>query len=336
MTLQNTDYKIMPKFRHNLWTSYEDNPAITILSFSQGEYEVPTSAANKFIKIRSYCTGYNDVADIAEKSRLSVAEVLSIIQPLIDIDMLHRSFKSCHELSHEIVLATLMDAARIWGEQLADTSISREIFLGKTSKNVLLGWLLETYHYVKEFPQALDIAASAASGELKTVLEQYAKQERGHEEFIAKCLVKAGLSHKEIAESIPLVSTRLINLLLKEIFGLEPLSALVIASIVEASEFDDDNASFVAREIAMKHQLPVDLFDTFLQHIAIDDKFGHQKLFNKHKNLFMHIDKSTLHDIVNKTHDIKHAFDVQKLEIKEYYDKLGNYFPRQRVDFFAI
>ena len=47
-------------------------------------------------------------------------------------------------------------------------------------------------------------------------------------------------------------------------------------------------------------------------------------------------DEQTLHDIVNKLHDLKHAFDVQKLEIEHYYARKGNYVPRQFVDFFAV
>lgn len=336
MVLENKDFKEHPKFRHNLWASYEDNPEITIMTFSQGDFEVPTDEANRFLKIRSHCTGFNTIKDIATKSSLSVEEVKSLVDPLIKADVLHLPFKPLHQVSDVQVINTLMDAARIWGEQLADTSISKEIFLGRTSREILLGWLLETYHYVKDFPNTLCLAASYAQGELKTILTEYANQERGHEEFIVKCLVKAGLSREEIEGSIPLVSTRNISLLLNEIFALEPATVLIVASIIEASEFDGKSATKIAENIALKHGLPSDLFDSFLHHIEIDDNLGHQKLLTENIELIKQIDKNNLHNIVNKIHDIKHAFDLQKLEIMDYYEKDGNYFPRQKVDFFAI
>ena len=337
MGLENKCFKSNPKLRHNLWTVYEDNPEITIMTFSQGDFEIPTKEANKFIQIRSYCTGFNTIDEIAEKSNLSSKEVKSLIDPLIDVNVLHLPFKPLQELTDEQITSTLLDATRIWGEQLADTSISREIFLGRTSKNVLLGWLLETYHYVKDFPEALLVASNWVNNEkLKSVITKYAHQEKGHEEFIAKCLIKAGLSREEIEESIPLVSTRSINFLLKEIFALEPITALLVASIIEASEFDEESASDVAKNVALKHNLPEDLFDSFLHHINVDNDFGHQRLFIENLEFIKEIDRNKLHDIVNKIHDIKHAFDLQKLEIKDYYEKAGNYFPRQKVDFFAI
>lgn len=47
-------------------------------------------------------------------------------------------------------------------------------------------------------------------------------------------------------------------------------------------------------------------------------------------------DRKDISDILNMIHDIKHAFDLQKLEIIEYYSHVGNYFPRQKVDYFGV
>lgn len=34
--------------------------------------------------------------------------------------------------------------------------------------------------------------------------------------------------------------------------------------------------------------------------------------------------------------DIKHAFNLQAIEIKDYYSGIGNYLPRQKVDYFGV
>ena len=84
------------------------------------------------------------------------------------------------------------------------------------------------------------------------------------------------------------------------------------------------------------HGFPIDMLNPFFDHVEIDSKLGHHQLLQNNINLLEEINPLHLHDVVNKLHDIKHAFDLQKLEIKDYYDKTGNYLPRQYVDFFAI
>lgn len=336
MELEKKDFRVFPKFRHNLWTSYEDAPEITYLTVSHGTYEVPTEDANKFLKIRSFCTGNNTLADIARKSKMPEREIQAIVNSLLEIDTLHLPFKPLETLTKEEIIYTFESATNIWSEQLADTHISRDIFLGKTSKNVVIGWLLETYHYVKLFPSALEVASSHAKGELKELLVEYTKQEKGHEWFILQSLLKAGLTKQEVENSIPLISTRTIDLLFKELFSLEPSTVLLVASIIEAEDLDKNSAQKVAKVLHNIHGFPIDMLNPFFDHIEIDSKFGHHQLLKNNVKLLEKINPQLFHNIVNKLHDIKHAFDLQKLEIMDYYDKMGNYLPRQYVDFFAI
>lgn len=334
--MENTDFRIFPKFRHNLWMTYEDNCEITYLTLSHGTFEVPTQDANRFLKIRSFCTGHNTITDIAVKSSMPSQEVHSIIDSMQEINALHLPYQPLQSLTKKEILSTLEAATAIWAEQLADTYISRDIFAGKTSKNVVLGWLLEIYHYVKSFPNALEEAAKHAEGKLKKLLQEYAKQEKGHEQFILQSLLKAGLSKEEIECSIPLISTRTIDLLLKELFSFEPCTVLLVANIIEADDFNEKNAQAVAKVLHDAHGFPLDLLKPFFDHVDVDFKFGHHLLLQNNRALLENINLDHLHDVVNKLHDIKHAFDLQKLEIMDYYNKLGNYLPRQYVDFFAI
>lgn len=336
MEYQYHDFRIYPKFRHNLWTNYEDSPDVTYLSVSHGKFTVPTSDAQKFLKIRSYCTGHHSVDEIAEKSQLLTNEVHAMISSLDEINLLHLPFKPLESISKNHIVTTLMAATDIWREQLSDTHISREIFQGKTSRQVVIGWLLETYHYIKQFPVLLQTAADRADGRLKNLLQDYAKQENGHEFFILQSLLKAGLSRGEVEESIPLVSTRTIDLLLTELFTLEPSTVLLVAGIIEADDYDQDAANEVANTLHQVHDLPLDMLTPFFKHVDIDNKLGHHQLLKNNRQYLQMINPQHLHRIVNMLHDIKHAFDLQRLEIYDYYDKLGNYIPRQRVDFFAI
>jgi hypothetical protein len=57
----------------------------------------------------------------------------------------------------------------------------------------------------------------------------------------------------------------------------------------------------------------------------------------EHLNLIEIDDAAVLDQVVNKIHDLKHAFDLQGIEIKAYYTTLnGKYLPRQPVTFESI
>jgi hypothetical protein len=330
------DYKKYPKFRHNLWITPDYNPEITYLTVSHSTFEVPTNDALKFLQIRSHCTGHNTVEMIASKSGMSAEEVSALIDPLIEAEVLHLPFSPIESLLSEEILKSLYAACQIWSEQLAECSIVYDIIQGKVQRSVVLGWLLEMYHYIKAFPFALDLAAESTSGLLKEVFTKYASEERGHEEFVLQTLVNAGMSRQEVEQSIPLVSTRTIDFIMRDLFLTEPFSVLLVARIIEAHDFNEKQFIELDKVLVDKYQFSPRLLDPFVEHIKIDAQLEHSDLFDKYAALAESNFSSNLHVMVNKIHDLKHAFDLQKLEIKEYYSNTGNYFPRQFVDFFAI
>ena len=239
-------------------------------------------------------------------------------------------------LSKRALVDKLNNSTKMWSKQFASNHISQEIFLGNTSRNVVIGWLLETYHFIKSFPSALEVASNHAHGELKTLLIEYTRQEEGHEWFLLQCLLKAGLSKQDVEFSAPLISTRSIDFLFKELFAIEPASVLLVAHIVEEKNFDQEYMTIISKTLHDRHGFAMDMLKPFFDHISIDDMLGHHDLLKNNLKLLDDINPYNLHDILCKLHDIKLAFELQKLEIRDYYDKSINYIPRQHVDFFSI
>lgn len=325
-----------PKFRHNLWTSFEEAPGITFLTASHGKFEVPRHEAEEFMQIRGYCTGHNSIEEIALKSGFHLERVYEIIKSLAAGDLLRRPWRAFEALSPEEISFGLLAVSRIWAEQLRETHIAADVFNGNVSRQVAVGWLLETYHYVRAFPAALQVAVQNASGELQAVLKEYARQEEGHEIFVEQTLIRLGLTSEEIRNSIPLVTTRLIDLLMREMFASTPCSALLVAALVEADSFEADELPRMQRDFTRHYGSATDSLDPFLRHAQIDADLGHGRLAERHHHLLQFSNGEELHQTVNRLHDLKHAFDAGKLEIKDYYNRPGNYFPRQKVDFFSI
>lgn len=333
---QEKDWATYPKFRHNLWTNFADEPDVAYLTVSHGKYRVPNTEATEFLRMRGFCTGHHDIEQISDRSGVPLDRAREIVQSLADAEILRRPHRPFAELGEDEIREVLLSAVAIWSEQLRETHISVEVFDGAVSRRVAFGWLLETYHYIRSFPYALEVAAKSASGELRAVLVDYAEQERGHEMFVEQSLVRLGLSADEVRHSIPLVTTRLIDLLMRELFEATPCVALLLAGIVEADDFQEEEIPGLQRRFAQHYAAPLDALEPFFRHSRIDSDLGHGKLPTRYSRLLTFRNDFELNNVVNRLHDIKHAFDAQKLEIKEYYSREGNYFPRQPVDFFAI
>jgi hypothetical protein len=190
------------------------------------------------------------------------------------------------------------------------------------------------YHYIRDFPHAVAHGAKFAQGDLQRVLLKYAREEEGHEEFVLRTLMNLGMSRAEVMGSVPLLSTRLVGFLMREIFAAEPASVFLVAAVIEAQEFAENQIRTVKKAFSTHYSIPESTFDPYFDHQRIDVGLGHAQLLERHAGLFTCRDIATLDSLVNKVHDLKHAFDLQSLEIKQYFNKLdGKYCVRQPVGY---
>ncbi|HEY0797551.1 MAG TPA: hypothetical protein VGD50_00300 [Candidatus Baltobacteraceae bacterium] len=327
-----------PKLRENVW-HIDPGAANAVLMTTGTSYKVPTLPALEFLKMRSYCTGHHSIGMIATKSGLSVHDVKALLASLepSGIVVLSKVADGAEDLNAEDVRERYTRLAALWSHELRLSYIGNEFVNGDLPKIALTGWLLEMYHYIADFPAAIEHAAIHARGELGKLLMNYAEQERGHEHFVAATLQNLGVSQAEIESSVPMLSTRLVAFLMRELFEIAPWAVLPVAAMIEAQEFDDDQIETFKTTLCNRYGLAADAFDPYFRHQEIDVGMGHAQLLATHRHLIGLPDRATLDDVTNKIHDIKHAFDLQGLEIKAYYSALdGKYVPRQPVTFDSI
>jgi hypothetical protein len=330
------DYVKFPKLIHNLWTVYEEDPDTYILRTSKGHFEVSKEEAELFLTFRGYCTGHKSQKEIAALTSIPEEKISSVIQSLAEIESIRHEGK-LDALSPAAIRQKMITACEMWAEQLGDTHLFTEILAGKHRIEVLNGFLLETYHYIKHFPDLLAVARDHADNPvLKNVLNEYHSQECGHEAFVLSCLEKAGFGEHEVETSIPLVSTNTILLLMKDLFEQFPCTVLLVARVIEADAYSDESVEYIREALRTRLHIDSTTLDGLIKHMEVDYQLGHAELLNNHKDLIILPNKADAHFILNRIHDIKHAFDLQKLEIVDYYTHKGNYVPRQKVDFFAV
>lgn len=330
------DYIGNPKFIHNLWTYYNDCPDIYSLRTSKGYFEVDKQDAEDFLKFRGLCTGYNSQEKISEISGIPKKKISEMISSLNDIGCIRNIYDE-DSISSSDIFYKICTACSMWAEQLEESHIFNAVLEGEYELNILKGLLLETYHYIRLYPECLKSARDSTDDEdLKNKLDIYYKQELGHEVYVIDCLIKLGFTKNEITESIPLVSTQSLLNMISSIFTKYPYSVPFIATVIEAEDYNEEIANNIRNAIQTNFGIGRDVLDGLIEHMKIDYELGHANIIDAYKNNIKIKNLSDAHDILNSIHDIKHAFDVQKLEIIDYYSHAGNYIPRQRVDYFGV
>jgi hypothetical protein len=326
-----------PRLRENIWQIMPGEPAAYVETLDS-LFEVPTEQALSFMNIRTHCTGHNSIEEIAIRSRVPAEIVRAKIYSLFTAGLLVPPQRIPNEgLPAETARARLKQIGEIWGRELTRHFVANELLDDGLSKDVLVGWLLEMYHYVKDFPEIIAYGGTKAAGRLAELYARYASEESGHEEFVVRTLMNIGLTRAEIEASSPLVSTRLIGFLMRELFEFEPATVLLVASIIEAHETPEDQLDAFQRQLERRYDLRQGDMAPYFQHQLIDVALGHSKLLEDNLELFAVRNVAALDRIVDKMHDLKHAFELQSSEIKSYYGNLsGMYFPRQPMTFSAL
>lgn len=330
-------YYEYPKFIHNLWTKFNNKKEVYYLSFLNNYYEVDTEKANNFLKFRSFCTGNNTIDEVSIKSNIDKNIIKGMLKEFKEIGMIRENEKDINEYNKNQILEKIKDACNLWREQLDETNIFHLIVKGETSYETFVGFLFECYHYIKLFPTVIKEAYDLEENkELKNEFYEFYKQELNHEEYVLSSLMKLGYKKHEVENSIPLVSTKNIIDHMKNLVKIHPFSLFFINKIIESDSDEKEINDKLKDIISNKFSINRDVLNTFFEHSSIDYKLSHYSLLEKNIAHFYLNENTISHDILNYLHDIKHCFDLQKLEILEYYNKIGNYIPRQKVDFFGV
>lgn len=324
-----------PKLKENIWRIDSKNETATLIACGNA-FEIPYHAALIFLKARRLCTGHNSINKIAHEIGIpeqSLGELFNSLSP----SGIFISPTEPIDFSLENKRLSVNRIVNAWGSELAASYIGNELARGELSRNELVGWLLEMYHYIKDFPQAIHSACEHAPHLLSVIYEKYCKEETGHETFVLQTLLRLGLTQDQVESSAPLVSTKSISLLMKDLFESEPVALLIVAALIEAQELDANAMTEFKIALNQHYEIPVDALDPYFLHQEIDVKLGHSRLLEDHINWLDELDSASLERILDGVHDIKHAFETQSYEIKRYYGSgNGEYFPRQPMKLAAV
>jgi pyrroloquinoline quinone (PQQ) biosynthesis protein C len=326
-----------PRLRHCTFKWQSDSEPMTmIVGREHFELSEDDGDRNTFLNVKRYFDGRHPVTQIAEITGVSEDSVRAIVEQFSALGLL-RTVESMDVIPADVFAKQIDESCDMWARQIGFHRLFSGIQNGELRKEVFLGLILETYHYVKSASKHIATAiAHCNNPAFAPILSQYFVDEWNHGPLILRALVNMGLPQEWVEEAHPIIGTWSIVNNLCEIARQDTLSYLACTTLFEAKDDDFASAADNLRRTAAAHGYPADSMEPILQHAQIDIESGHVGLLQEALRNVAVVPAEQAHRAVNNLHDMKHSYDQLHDQIIQYYSDIANYIPRVKVDYFSL
>ncbi|MBY3314732.1 hypothetical protein [Rhizobium laguerreae] len=325
-----------PRLRH---CTLIDEPAAnkTTLVVGTDYFVLEREHGNRedFLRLKSLLDGRHSISEIHQRTGISLADIEGVIREFEAAGLLQdRSDKPTIAVSD--FLQRVESASLMWRRQIGLHRIFAGLSNGTYSREVFLGLLIETYHYVYLLPRTLDsLSKLMPPSPFQAVVAEYAHEEMDHYEAYQEALSTVPEIGSSLPTSHPTVGTLSLVRNFESIGRRSDLSLVCCLQLIEARKSEISEAENNLRSIADRYDLP-HLVEAFINHMKADIDLGHSNLLSEALEGAEFISADEAHEAVNDMHDIKHCFDAFHESVMGYYRDISNYIPRPKVDYFAL
>ena len=325
----------MPRLRH--CTLAEDTESgITKLVIGDECFDLAREGnRSDFLKLKSLLDGRHTLDEICDLTGLNRGAVFSAVEEFEKFGFF-QCRNSQPEISKKEFLELVRSTTTMWRRQIGLHPLFGQLSEQSCRKEVFLGYLIESFHYMRELPRLIArLSASVADERIGKLALQYAEEEKEHYQDCLESLSKIERIGPHIEGSHPAPGTLS---LLSTIDYRGRTSDLALACCIQFIEANTDEA-----EDAESHLLALaeaygepHLVAPFISHMKADLDAQHSSFLELATLSAETIEVREAHNSVNVLHDIKHAFDLFHSSILEYYEDTSNYIPRLTVDYFSL
>ncbi|WP_034039833.1 iron-containing redox enzyme family protein [Wocania ichthyoenteri] len=334
--MNNIDY---PRLRHFTMLSNDDKESLRII-VGKEHFDLKELAGDRatFLNMKRYFDGRHSIQEISSETNILKEDIESIVESFSDMGIIREDkSESKSVILKEEFTSKVYDTCLMWQRQIGYHKLFNLLKSKSLRKEVLIGLLLETYHYVKSAPiHTGNALIHCKNDQWKTILLNYLVDEYNHADFYLDALVELGVSRDKVINAHPLIGTSSLINMLNDIGAKSTLGYLACTNLFEANKFDYENSKKVMHNIFELYELPIEAIKGPLTHLEMDIEMDHNSLLNEALEGITHMDKEEVNYAVNCVHDLKHAFDQFHDQIIEYYSDISNYIPRLKVDYFSL
>lgn len=326
-----------PRLRHcTLVGTRENDELVIVIGSDYFELTNVVGSREEFLNLKRYFDGRHSVSEISKITSLPENDVCDVIEAFEDLGMLRRE-NSNECVSTDEFISQIQESVLMWSRQLGYHRLFAGLERGELRREVFLGLLIETFHYVRNAPKHAANAISNSTNDAWTfLLSEYLSEEYDHAKLVSETLENLGMKREDVLSAHPLIGTMSLINMLCEIGRNNTLSYLACTALFEAKKENFVEAKESFEQLAVGFGFTTNDVSPILSHMAEDVEADHNSLLSEALEGIDSIAADEAHRIVNDLHDLKHSFDQFHDQIVQYYSDISNYIPRLKVDYFCL
>jgi Iron-containing redox enzyme len=248
------------------------------------EFTMQISGARSLLifDVLSQISARNSVVKLNERASLSDAEEIGrIVDSLAKEKLIFRK---------PVGIVTGLDFSNIlkklyaiWNELLFSDSLWTKLAGGQASNNVLEGWLIETYHFIRGANSRLPYAASLCPDErIREIFVHHHTEEYNHYKFFGDSLARKGIIVEHVERLGPLISTRAVINMSRSAARSDYLAYAACSGLLESTGTDSQRARAFYGAVASHYDKNnTGFIDPMLQHVDLDEAYEHGDVMNE-------------------------------------------------------
>ena len=326
-----------PRIRHCMFIDHGvDDAAIMVAGRKYFEVEGKDLTREQFMVAVSYLDGFHTIEDIATAMQLSVSSVAALLSSLDDLGVLEQP-ERVGSLAVVQFVDLVQSICKEWRRQISNHQLFRGLEEQSFRKEVFLGLIIETYHYVKSAPRHIATAIAHCNDEqFESSLIDYFVEEHAHSDRVLITAEKMGISRQSIEQSYPISGTIAVTQMLCDIARKDTLAYMACSALLEMPAEQYGPATESIQEICESYGYAREVLDSFISHAGEDVSAGHCNLLAVNLQQRATVTLEQVHTVVRYLHDLKHSFEQYYDHLIKYYSNIANHIPRQPVNFFSV
>ncbi|SEP54553.1 iron-containing redox enzyme family protein [Amycolatopsis saalfeldensis] len=335
---QQLDLAYKPQLRHcTFFMPKVGGPTLMIVGDQHFEIEQQGADLKTFLNFKRYLDGRHSVAEISQITGLSSGDALEIVTTFAEQGLLREERPELDRIPVPVFIDQIDKSTGMWAEQIGYHRLWSGLENLDYRKEVFLGLILETYHYINSASRHISTAiAHCTDPQWKHLLSEYLSEEYNHAWMAKESLVNMGVPAEQVEDAHPLIGTWSLVNNLCEIAREDTLGYLACTKLFEARGAESVEGATALQRLAVEYGFPEGCLDPLASHVIEDVKAEHTGLVEEALEGRDFVLADRAHIAVNNLHDLKHSFDQYSENIIYYYSDVANYIPRLKVDYFSL
>ncbi len=300
-------------------------------------YSFRSTNAELMRTVLPHLDGSLTVGDLAGLAGVSWEEISASLTPLamdnwlVDETAVHRARQT----------QEFFDAYRalceFWKKDIFTHAFWQILASGKASRELVLGWLVEFYHYVDAANEHMPVSAANCRDDdtIQLWLAQHYTEEYDHNQIFLDGLVKTGLEENQVRSSPPLASTRAVINYITEVASSDTIGYAAMHGIFQTPGSSESWAKIERfyEFLLTNYEFGAPVLKAFRDHAALDAELGHDDLvFSRICARVGRFSEERVDRILRCTRGLVEQFILYFDGILDYYGSPDASLPRPRLD----